>query len=184
MARPSKSAPARAPVDSSTSTAPDTADTSVFNVDFARTCLNASLSASQSTLEFFSELQQVQAQAMRELEKSVGSAIQMTAQADGLQGLFAVQAKLARENLSRTTQGCNDLFAKWLATEAQLVEQAQAQTTNLTRGLIEDRSATQKGSAAAPQSSAVALYEDAQAALTHMTQMWVDAVGSGATQHH
>jgi hypothetical protein len=175
MARPSKSAPAqaRARVDSSTSTAPDTADTTVFNVDFARTCLNASLTASQSMLEYVSQLQQVQ-------------------------GLLAAQTNLARQNLSRamqscnelfadlsrTMQSCNELFAEWLDSEAQLVEQAQAQTTNLTRGLIEDRSAKQKASAAAPQDSAVALYENAQTALTNMTQMWVEAVKSGATLHH
>ena len=155
-----------------------------FGMDVARSVLNASLNASQGVLKFMEQVQQMQAQTLRETHNALTAALGEAAKAREPQDLMTLQADLTSASLARAAQNCTSLFTRLFDAEAQFVEQAQAQSSEMTRKLMENGPAHAKGNGNdASANSPMALLNNAQAAWTQMTQQWVDAVKNGAVPH-
>ncbi|HJV95973.1 MAG TPA: hypothetical protein VJ608_08050 [Albitalea sp.] len=155
-----------------------------MGLDAARSILSASLNASQALLKFMEQVQEVQAQAFRNMEGTLSAAITDANQAASLQDLAALNSKLMQANLAGTAENFSSLLTRWCDAEAQFFEQAQAQTADLTRKVVQESApGAQSEGADKAANSALELLSNAQSAWTQLTQQWVDAVKDSSTRH-
>lgn len=158
-------------------------DTAAFGMDFTRSIVNLSLSASQGLLRFLDQLQQMNAQTLKELAAGLDEAVGEARRARDVQELLAIHADLASSQMARAAQHCGSLITRWLDAEARFVEQAQEEAGQLSQQLLGNGVAVAQPAPGRPAAeSPLALLGGAQNALTEMTRQWVEAVKSAANR--
>lgn len=159
-------------------------DLNGYNVQMARGIVNSSLAASQELLKFLEQVQQLNGQTLKEMSASVRDAVAQAERATDLQELFSLQTELASSQMARAAQNYGALFARWLDTESQFVEQAQEEAARVSQQFLGNGAAGAAHARVSPiaETTPLAMIANAQNAFTAMTGQWVDAVKSAAVQ--
>lgn len=150
-------------------------------IDAARNLFDASLAPMHGMLRLMAQWRETQAGLLHEMDQALGSTLREAQAAGDVQELLRLQSELASNNLNRATHAAGALFRSWLETEAALLEQAQRDSAETTRQMIQDAQAAGNGNPAG-STSAAGLLQQAQSAWTQAAQQWIAAVRNGGAR--
>jgi len=156
------------------------------NLEWARTCFNASLATCHGALRFLAQVRETQAEMLQDMDKALRAAMRQAESVTDVQELIRLQGGLASDNLGRATQAAGTLFRSWLEAEAELLEQARSQGADVAKLAQPARTASKGNGQTADEAlanPALALLQQAQASWSQLTQNWLDTLRASATPH-
>ena len=115
---------------------PAFADALEFNLDFARNMLSSSLATLQGCLECVEQVQQVNAETVKDFSSVVTTAAEKAQHATTLSELLEVHRALTTGQFMRAAQSYGALFARLSSVEGRLIQEAQSAAAARSRTLL------------------------------------------------
>ena len=148
-------------------------------LDISRTMLGATLGSSQAWMRGLGDLQEAQANSLRQASERLQQWASEAETAPDWPALWALQANLAGAQWTQAMQGCSGLIEQAMQIEARLVERSRADAARLSQRWMVDLNGGGDGEVDAPgnaeASGPQALFNQAQATMNEMSRLWTQA---------